>query len=100
MTVGELLGQLSKVDSETTAMIAVNGVFVPVVGVTAVAGSSFAVLRGKGKTQQSNRFTIDEEGVLGHLARLGLDDKEISEILGRPSESVKKKRKALGLSRE
>ena len=77
-------------------MIAVNGTFKPVIGVTAVSGSSFVVIRGKGKTQLSKRFSIDEEGIIGHLVGLGLTDGELAEILGRPAASVAKKRKALG----
>jgi hypothetical protein len=97
MTVGELQAALAKLDSEHNIMIALNGSFVPLIGVTAAAaGTNFVVIRGKGKIQQSKRFSIDEEGIIGHLARLGLSDDEIGEVLGRPSDSVKRKRKALG----
>jgi hypothetical protein len=82
MTVGELQAELAKMNAQDGLMIAVNGTFVPVVGVTAAAGTSFVVLRGKGKLQQSSRFTIDEEGILGHLARIGLSDDQIGEVLG------------------
>jgi hypothetical protein len=97
MTVGELQAELAQMDTEAGVMIAVNGTFVPAVGLTAVPGTSFVLVRGKGKLQQSSRFSIDEEGILGHLARIGLSDDQIGEVLGRPSDSVKRKRKALGL---
>jgi hypothetical protein len=100
MTVGQLQAELAKVDSAIELRIAVDGTFAPLVGVTAVAGSPFVVLRGQGKTQQSPRFTIHEEGVLGKLATLGLSDEEIGQVLGRPAQSVERKRKALGLSQK
>jgi hypothetical protein len=96
MTVREMAATLANVDPEHTVMIAVDGTFAPVVGVTAGSGASFVVIRGQGKMQQSKRFTIAEEGVIGHLAHIGVSDEEIGEVLGRPSESVKRKRKALG----
>jgi hypothetical protein len=96
MNVGELRGALSSLDAQQDVMIAVDGTFAPVVGVTAASGASFIVVRGQGKMQESKRFTIGEEGVIGHLARLGVSDDEIGEVLGRPSESVKRKRQSLG----
>jgi hypothetical protein len=98
MTVGDLRAELAQLDANASVMIAVNRNFVHVVGVTATRGTPFAVIRGKGKMVQSKVFSIDEEGILGHLARLGLGDKEIGEVLGRPPKAVAQKRKALGLS--
>ena len=96
MTVGELVAALANVNPHHAVMIAVDGTFAPVIGVSGAVGVTFVVVRGQGKTQQSKRFTIAEEGVIGHLAHIGVSDEEIGEVLGRPSESVKKKRKALG----
>jgi hypothetical protein len=96
MTVGALQTELAKLEPQAGLMLAVNGIFVPVIGVTGAGGTTFAVIRGKGKLNQSSRFTIDEEGLLGHLARLGVSDEEIGEVLGRPAHSIKRKRKALG----
>ena len=97
MTVGELRAKLDKLNSENDVMIALNGSFVPLIGVTAAGpGTNFVVIRGKGKLQPSKRFSIDEEGIIGHLARLDLNDNEGGEVLGRPGASVKRKRRALG----
>jgi hypothetical protein len=90
MTVGELQAQWANLDAQLSVTIAVNGTFVPVVGLTASPSAPFVVIPGKGKLQQSNRFSVDEEGILGHLARLGLGDDEIGEVLGRASESINK----------
>src|SRR5262249_33457100 len=98
MTAGQFLVELAKVDPQLDIRIAVDGTFAPVVGVTAVAGSPFLVVRGKGKDRESGHFTIHEEGVLGRLAALGLSDAEIGEVLGRSPQTVKRKRKALGLT--
>jgi hypothetical protein len=100
MTVGDLRAALAHADPQLDLRIAVDGTFAPVVGVSAVAGSPFVVLRGLGKTQQSPRFSIQEEGVLGKLVTLGLSDEEIGQVLGRPPQSVERKRKALGLSQK
>src|SRR5262245_35179846 len=96
MNVGELQAELARLDAKWDVMIAVDGTFAPVVGVTVAPDASFIVVRGKGKMQQSKRFSIEEEGVIGHLARLGVSDIQIGEVLGRPAESVKRKRQALG----
>lgn len=57
MPVGELQSELSQMNPEEEVWIAVNGTFVPVVGTTAVPNGTYIVIRGKGKIQQSNRFT-------------------------------------------
>jgi hypothetical protein len=97
MTVGELQARLAKLDPGADVLTAINGAFAPVVGVASASGAAFVVLRGKGSQQESPRFSIGEEGVIGCLARLGVSDEEIAEVLGRPADSVKRKRKALGL---
>lgn len=97
MTVGELQKVLAGLDAQQEVMIAVNGNFSPVVGVTAASGASFIVVRGQGVVQQSKRFSVQEEGVIGHLTHLGVSNDEIGEVLGRTADSVKRKRKSLGL---
>jgi hypothetical protein len=97
VTVGELRAALAKLDSDLNVIIALNGSFVPVTGLTpAATGTNFVVIRGKGKLVGPRKFSVDEEGVLGHLARLGLGDDEIAEVLGRPPASIRQRRKALG----
>jgi hypothetical protein len=71
---------------------------VPIVGVTAVSGSTYVLLRGKGKKQEGTRFTIQEDGVIGHLTHLGLSDDAIGEVLARSPESVERNGKAFGFS--
>jgi len=52
-------------------------------------------MRGQGKTLQSKRFTVQEEGILRQLASVGLTDSQIGEVHGRPAEDVEKKRTKL-----
>ena len=92
MKVGDLQAQLAKLDRQADVLIAVNGSFVPALGVVAASGATAIVIRGKGQNQTSPRFSIAEEGMIGHLARLGVSDDEIGEVLGRPADSVKRKR--------
>jgi hypothetical protein len=98
MTAGNLQAELAKIGSEAEVMIAVNGTFVPIDGVNCVSEASLVVIRGKGKAPPSLRFTVGEDGVIGHLTHLGLADDEIAVILGRPAKSVERRRKTLGLS--
>ena len=96
MTVGELRANLASLHSDLIVNIALNGSFVPVIGVhSAGPGTNFIVIRGKGKIQRSKRYSLDEEGVLGHLVSAGFDDNQIGEVLGRPAPSIARKRKAL-----
>ena len=96
MTVGELQAELTKLDPKLNAMILLNGSFTPVMGVTAVDGAEFTVIRGKGNSNQSKQFSIGEQGLIGHLARFGFSDEKIAEVLGRTTKSVTTKRKSLG----
>jgi len=96
MTVGDLQVELAKFDSQLNAMVLMNGSFAPVLGVTAVAGAEFMVIRGKGTAHQSKRFSVGEQGLIGHLARFGFSDEKIAEVLGRSPKSVAAKRKVLG----
>ncbi len=97
MTVGELQVELAKLDPEVKVSVLLNGSIAPVIGVTAVPGASFMLLRGHGKGQKSKNFTVNEEGLIGHLVHLGFTDEQIGEVLERPAQSVERKRKALGL---
>jgi hypothetical protein len=99
MKVGELLAALAKADPDLDVLVAVHGDFVSAVGVSTAPGASFVVIRGKGKTQRSSRFSVQEDGVLGHLTNLGVSDEEIAGVLGRPPESVQRRKKHLGLAR-
>ena len=98
MTVGELAEALAKLNPQQNLLIAVDGAFAPVIGVTGADGAPFVILRGQGKKRDGSPFTVGEEGIITHLSRLGLSDEAIGEVLGRPPESVKRKRKALGVS--
>jgi hypothetical protein len=59
-------------------------------------GADFVLLRGKDTMPQSKKFSINEQGLIGHLIRLGFDNERIGQVLGRSSESVKGARKKLG----
>jgi len=96
MTVGDLQNELAKLSPELTVMVAMNGDFSQVLRTASNPKSNFVVLAGKETGRPKNRFTTDEEGTIGHLVRLGLDNEEIGAILGRPADSVARKRKALG----
>jgi len=95
-TVGALRAELANLDAGLDIRIVVNGHVVPVAGVVSNPGSPFAVVRGKGKPQPGNRYTIDEDGVLGLLAEFGLTDQQIGEVLSRSPDSIRRKRKTLG----
>lgn len=96
MTVAELQAELVRLNPDENVLMAINGTFVPVGRLTAVQKAGYVVLRPTGKLAKSDRFTVGEEGILGHLAGLGLTNEAIAEVLDRPVESVKRKRKALG----
>ena len=100
ITVGDLQAQLAKLDTTAEVLIAVNGNLAPAVGVSAATGSSLIVIRGRGKLPKSARagYSVGEEVVIGNLVPLGASDAEIGEVLGRPADSVKRKRKALGFA--
>jgi hypothetical protein len=96
MTVGKLQALLAKLNTQANVLVAVNGSFVPVVGVTAASGAEFIVVRGLGRPEERRHFSVGEEGVIGHLVHLGASDQEIGEVLGRPKSTIGRKRKSLG----
>jgi hypothetical protein len=96
MTVGELRELLAKLDSQLKVEVALNGSFVPVIEVAAYGGTDFILIRGKGKTPQAPKYSIQEQGLIGHLVRLGFDNDKIGEVLGRTTKSVEGARKRLG----
>ena len=98
MNVGELQSTLATADPELELLIAVDGAFVPVGGVTLIKGSPFVMIRGATHSKPSNRLSIIEEGILGKLVINGLSDDDIAEVLGRPAEFIARKRKALGIT--
>jgi hypothetical protein len=96
MTVRELQLELAELNPGDEVWITINGSFARVGGVTPVPKADYVVVRGIGKLAKNDRFTVDEEGIIGHLTSLGLTNEAIGEVLGRPAESIKRKRKALG----
>jgi hypothetical protein len=96
MSVGELRRALETMDQQANVMLVVNGAFVSVAGLASAPGASFVAIRGKGVLHRSRRFSVAEEGVIGHLSKLGASDIDIGEVLGRSADHVKKKRIALG----
>lgn len=96
MTVGDLRAQLATLDSQLDTVVILNGTIAPAIEVLVVPGAEFIVIRGKGTSPPPRKFTINEEGIIGRLARLGLSDEKVAEVLGRPTRSVAQKRRALG----
>jgi hypothetical protein len=95
MNVAELQAKLASLDPELELMIALHGDFVPIAGVVSAPGSFQAVIRGRGKPQCSSRFSVQEDGLIGHLTTLGVSDQDIAVVLGRPTASVTRRKKAL-----
>jgi hypothetical protein len=67
----------------------INGVFVPVGSLTAVPKAGYVLLRATGRIATTDRFTVAEVGILGHLSGLGLTNEAIAEALERPASSGK-----------
>ena len=95
MTVGDLRAELAKLDSQQNVVVSFDGAFVPMTEVAVFEGLDFVLVRGKGKTSHRKKFTIEEQGLIGHLVRLGFDNDKIGNVLERPSKSVKDMRKKL-----
>ena len=97
MTVGELQNELAKLSPDLTVMIGMNRNLSQILRVTSNPKSNLIVLGGKDMARtKKDPFTTDEDGIIGHLVRLGLENEEIEVILGRPANSVKKRRAVLG----
>jgi hypothetical protein len=98
MNVHDLQRELAAADPEAEIVLAANCALLPVTGITSVPGKRTVVIRGRSKDKYNQRFTTEEDGVIGHLRMLGLADDMIGEVLGRDAESIKGRRKRLGLA--
>jgi hypothetical protein len=96
MTVGELRAALAKSDATQDVTILVNSIHTPVVEVVVVPGAEMIILRGKNAAPPRQKLSINEQGLVGYLVRLGLDNDGIGRVLGRPAKSVERARKGLG----
>jgi len=96
MKVGDLREALAKLDSDKDVLVALDGSFVPAAEVAMFEGTDFVLVRGKETTPKPGKFTVQEQGLIGHLVRLGFTSEKIGEVLGRSTKSVEGARKRLG----
>jgi hypothetical protein len=97
MKVQDIQRELRAVDPIADVILAANGALVPVTGITFVPNKTMVVIRGRSKVKSNRRFTMEEDGVIGHLGTSGFIDETIGEVLGRDSDAVEVRRKRLGL---
>ncbi|MFL5328960.1 MAG: hypothetical protein ACJ8C4_08580 [Gemmataceae bacterium] len=96
MTVGDLREALAQLDASKNANVMLHGFCVPIMNVTNPEGAEFVVIRGKNTGAWNEKFTTNEDGLIGHLLNRGFDSQRIGEVLGRTKAAVAKRRKKLG----
>lgn len=98
MNAQTLQRELTAVDPAADVVIAANGALVPVTGISSAPDKMTVVIRGRSRDKHNERYTTQEDGAIGHLRMLGLSDDMIGEVLGRDADSVKGRRRRLGLA--
>jgi len=96
--VGRLTEALASVPDDAAVMLIFEDVLRNAVGVTVAPNVGIAVIRSLGQTRLHKCFSVVEDGLIGGLSAKGISDEEIGELLDRPPDSIKRRRKTLELS--
>ena len=97
MTIGQLRADLANADSGAALYVLYDGSIVPVESVVTAKNGSIAVIRGWGRPRKSKLFTVTEDGLIGGLNASGESDAGIGELLDRSEDSIKQRRRRLGI---
>ena len=98
LTIGELRKAITNTPDDATVMLVYEGVLRHAIGITVAPNGAVAVVRGSGNPRKSKHFNTIEDGLIGGLNAMGMSDESISELLERSVDSIKKRKKAIGLS--
>jgi len=95
LTVGELRAAIANAPDDASVTLVYEGAMRHAVGVTAAPNGMMVVLRTICSERKAKHFSVVEDGLIGGFASMGMSDDDIAEILGRPTDSVTKRRKTL-----
>ena len=98
LTVGELREALASVPDDATVTLIFEGVFRHAAGVTVAPNGGIAVIRSHGQRRPHKRYSTAEDGLIGGLSAMGMPDEAIAELLDRSPDSIKRRKKSIGLS--
>ena len=97
LKVGELRKAIADTPDDATVMLVYAGVMRHAVGITVAPNGAVAVVRGLGNPRRTSRFSIVEDGLIGGLNAMGMSDDQIAVLLERTTDSIKKRKKTLGI---
>jgi hypothetical protein len=97
MTVGELREALASVPDDAAVMLIFEDVLRHAVGVTVAPNGAIAVIRNRGQSRYKH-YSVAEDGLIGGLSAMGMSNEAIAELLERTSDSIRKRKKSIGLS--
>ena len=98
MNVGELREALASVPDDAAVMLMFENVLRHAVGVTVAPNGGFAVIRNQGQSRPYKHYSVAEDGLIGGLSAMGMSNEAIAELLERTSESIRRRKKSIGLS--
>jgi len=96
--VRDLRNAIANAADDADVMLIHEGMLRPAVGIAVAPNGEVAVIRGLGNTRHAKKFSIAEDGIVGGLTAKGMSDQSIAELLERTVDSVKRRKKSLGLS--
>ncbi|MBX9679036.1 MAG: hypothetical protein K2X38_09760 [Gemmataceae bacterium] len=96
MKASELISLLAEVDPQSEVLLSLNSIILPASEMVAIRDADFIVLRSKRTEKGVRRFTVAEDGLIGHMVRLRITEDEMAKALDRPVRAVKTRRKHLG----
>jgi hypothetical protein len=92
----ELIRLLANLPPDCDIKVAVDGQFERVSGVAALKDGSMGIVRLENRGPPG-RVTIQEEGLIGHMIKLGLSNDEMADFLQRPVIAIERFRKRFNL---
>lgn len=97
-TVGQLREALADTPDNAAVMLIHDGTMRHGGGIAVAPNGTLAVIHCHETQRKSKHFSVTEDGLLGGLSAMGMSVDSIAELLQRSADSVKRRKKSIGLS--
>ena len=98
VTAGQIRKALADTPDEATVMLIHEGSMRHAASLKVAPNGKIVVIRSSGNPRQSKHFSVAEDGLIGGFHAMGMPDDKSADLLERPVDSIKRRKKALGLS--
>jgi hypothetical protein len=96
MNVGKLREELAGLPDDADIMLLFEGTPRYVDQVKVFKQGNILMIRAKGGLRKSKPYSLAEDGLINALAAMSISDEDIANLLDRPLDGLKKRKKQLG----